>query len=483
MTTHTTTKRFQTAVTPSVVYLAIVSFLLPLPLTAQPIQIGSRLELFVDDYLIEDITGGAELRQHEPAPREVVLFTDKPWEGNTSMYYTVFQDGPRYRMYYRGSQRYATPYHEVTCYAESGDGIHWIRPELGLFEFNGSKQNNIVISGVGSHNFAPFLDTNPDCAPEAKYKAVGRGLRTPDGQIGNVFKLYAFKSPDAIHWSLISDDPVFTKGRFDSQNVAFWDAVRGCYVLYFRDMRDGFRDIKTSTSDDFLNWSDPVWLDYYGAPRDHLYTNAIQRYDRAPHLLIGFPTRIFPEHLFPHRPDQTEPTFMTSWDGRTFRRWPGAVIPVDATEGRTGNRSNYISWGLLKLPHSDREYSVYANEGYRQGMGSRLRRFAWRTDGFVSARASTTPGRLRTKPLVFDGRQLLINFATYAGGKLQVEIQDTQGQPLPGFTLVDSVEIRGDEIAHTVSWQAGSDVGALANKPVRLLFALGGVDLYSFRFE
>jgi len=482
MTRHTTSKRFQIAVTPSVVCLAIVGFLLPLP-AAQSIQIGSRLELFVDDYLIEDITGGAELRQHEPAPREVVLFTDNPWEGNTCLYYTVFQDGPRYRLYYRGSQRDATPYHEVTCYAESGDGIHWVRPELGLFEFNGSKQNNIVISGVGSHNFAPFLDTNPDCAPEAKYKAVGRGLRTPDGQIGNVHKLYAFKSPDAIHWSLISDNPVFTKGRFDSQNVAFWDAVRGCYVLYFRDMRDGFRDIKTSTSDDFRNWSDPVWLEYYGAPRDHLYTNAIQRYDRAPHLLIGFPTRIFPEHLFPHRPDQTEPTFMTSRDGRTFRRWPGAVIPVDATDGRTGNRSNYISWGLVKLPHSDREYSVYANEGHRQGVGSRLRRFTWRADGFVSVHASTTPGRLRTKPLVFDGQQLLINFATSAGGRLQVEIQDAEGQPLPGFTLVDSAEIRGDEIAHIVSWQADSDVGALANKPVRLLFALDRVDLYSFRFK
>ena len=482
MTRHTTSKRFQIAVTSSVVCLAIVGFLLPLPLAAQPIQIGSRLELFVDNYLIEDITGGAELRQHEPAPREVVLFTDNPWEGNTCMYYTVFQDGSRYRLYYRGSHL-EPPHREVTCYAESGDGIHWIRPELGLFEFNGSKQNNIVLSGVGTHNFAPFLDTNPDCAEEAKYKAVGRGLRTPDGQIGNVYKLYAFISPDAIHWSLISDDPVFTKGRFDSQNVAFWDAVRGCYVLYFRDMRDGFRDIKVSTSDDFRNWSDPVWLEYYGAPRDHLYTNAIQRYDRASHLLIGFPTRIFPEHLFPHRPDQTEPTFMTSRDGRTFRRWPGAVIPVDATDGRTGNRSNYMSWGLVKLPHSDREYSVYANEGHRQGVGSRLRRFTWRADGFVSVHASTTRGRLRTKPLVFDGQQLLINFATSADGRLRVEIQDAEGQPLPGFTLVDSAEIRGDEIAHIVSWQAGSDVGALANKPVRLLFALDRVDLYSFRFE
>ena len=142
-----------------------------------------------------------------------------------------------------------------------------------------------------------------------------------------------------------------------------------------------------------------------------------------------------------------------------------------------------MSWGLVKLPHSDREYSVYANESYRQGVGSRLRRFTWRADGFVSVHASTTPGRLLTKPLIFDGQQLLINFATYADGKLQVEIQDAEGQPLPGFTFVDSAENRGDEIAHIVSWQAGSDVGALANKPVRLLFALDRVDLYSFRFE
>ena len=95
MTSHITSKRFQIAVTPSVVCLAIVSFLLPLPLAAQPIQVGSRLELFVDNYLIQDITGGAELRQHEPAPREVVLFTDNPWEGNTCAYYAVFQDGSR----------------------------------------------------------------------------------------------------------------------------------------------------------------------------------------------------------------------------------------------------------------------------------------------------------------------------------------------------------------------------------------------------
>ena len=70
---------------------------------AEPLDIGSRLELFVDDYLLDDISGGAKLQLQHPKPQEVSLVTNKPWEGNTSAYYTVFRDGDIYRMYYRGS--------------------------------------------------------------------------------------------------------------------------------------------------------------------------------------------------------------------------------------------------------------------------------------------------------------------------------------------------------------------------------------------
>ena len=69
----------------------------------EPIDIGSRLELMVDDYLIERMSGGAELRLHRPAEREVVFTCDKPWEGNHSGSVTVFQDGDTYRMYYRAA--------------------------------------------------------------------------------------------------------------------------------------------------------------------------------------------------------------------------------------------------------------------------------------------------------------------------------------------------------------------------------------------
>jgi hypothetical protein len=130
---------------------------------AEPINIGSRRELFVDRYLVETVTGAARFQLHRPRQTDDVFVHDTPWEGNRSMYHTVFRDGDIYRMYYRGSEitvdgkGYGIPYN-VTCYAESRDGIRWRRPELGLVSFRGSKKNNIILSGEICHAFVPFKD-------------------------------------------------------------------------------------------------------------------------------------------------------------------------------------------------------------------------------------------------------------------------------------------------------------------------------------
>ena len=89
-------------------------------------------------------------RSH-PVPQEIAITHDAPWEGNFSGYHSVFKDGDLYRMYYRGWQvpvladRLDLSAVRNLCYAESDDGIHWRKPELGLFEFGGSKANNIVV--------------------------------------------------------------------------------------------------------------------------------------------------------------------------------------------------------------------------------------------------------------------------------------------------------------------------------------------------
>ena len=115
--------------------------------TSEAIDIGSRLQLFVDDYLIEEMSG-VELTLHRPTPMETVLELDQPWENDTNGYYTVFKDDDRSRMYYRCSAVVA----ERTCYAESEDGINWTKPFLRQEKFQGSMENNLFSPDPGVAN-------------------------------------------------------------------------------------------------------------------------------------------------------------------------------------------------------------------------------------------------------------------------------------------------------------------------------------------
>lgn len=497
---------------------ALITILVPSTLyAAEPIDIGSRLELLVDDHLI-DSQQGVALRLHRPIAREIAIVHDEPWEGNTSGYHTVFRDGGLYRMYYRGHRfivredKFEMAQREVVCYAESKDGIHWIKPDLGLVEDRGSKKNNIIWIGVGSHNFTPFLDTNPDCNPSEKYKALG----------GTGSGLYTFASADGIHWSQTAEKPVITQGAFDSQNVGFWDSTRQCYAVYFRTFvkveGKGLRSVAMTTSSDFVNWTPPVELQYPGAPAEQLYTNQIIPYYRAPHILLGFPTRYvarkMTEHVKTVEPialrdllltayqrcgtDLTDGLFMSSRDGLHFKRWGEAFVrPGLQQKGNWIYGDMYQNWGIvetgwdasgenaqagidLDVPN---ELSIYLSEGAWRDGETRMRRYSLRIDGFVSMQAPLRGGEFVTKPLRFEGRHLVINYSTSAAGSVRVELQDADGRPLDGFRLQDCPEIYGDAIAQTVHWSSGPDLSSLIGEPIRLRFVLRDADLYSLRFQ
>ena len=444
----------------------------------QVVNMGSRRELFVDDFWVEAWRGGARQALHHPQPREIVLTHDRPWEGNTSGYHTFFRDGERVRAYYRGSQANERiggkrTGSQVVCTAESDDGISWRKPALGLFQFKGSGINNITHSGIGTHNFAPFKDTHPDCPPDQQYKALG-GSKREGG-------LFAFVSKDGMRWSLMSETPVIVDGKFDSQNLAFWDGMRGEYRAYYRDFKEGVRDIKTATSKDFIHWSEGQWLEYPGAPAEQIYTNQVLPYFRAPHIFLGFPTRYLKD-----RGQITEGLFMSSRDGNAFHRWGEAFIRPGLNQDRWGNRCNYIWHGLIEtasdLPGAPNELSLYSTEHYYEGNANRVRRFALRMDGFVSVNAPLSGGEILTRPLTFDGECLSLNVSTSAAGTMRVEIQDIEGRALAGFALTDCDEIWGDEIERIATWKGSADLSALKGRPVRLRVALHDANLYSFCF-
>ena len=126
---------------------------------------------------------------------------------------------------------------------------------------------------------------------------------------------------------------------------------------------------------------------------------------------------------------------------------------------------------------------MFALENYWRGPGLNLRRFGIRIDGFVSVHAPLRGGEFTTHPVLFEGTELMMNFSTSAAGSIQIEIQDANGRPIPGFSLAENPEIFGDAIEYSVPWRQGSDLGALSGRPVRLRFVLKDADLYSIQFR
>jgi len=474
----------------SVICLAICCRPLPardVPGAAGPLCIGSRLELFVDDWLIERMTGGLRWKLHSPRMAETVLRFDKPWEGPTSAYVRVFEDEGRYRMYYRGglgAPRGGPP--GFVCYAESTDGIRWRRPELNLVDFQGSKRNNIVWKGIGTHcSLGVFKDTNPRCKPAYRYKAFsGKGYKRP---------VYALGSPDGLRWQLIRKEPIITEFRgaaaaYDSHFCAWWDEVRKKYVMYhrmwYRPVEPKVRNIAMRTSGDLVHWSPMRRLDFGDTPPEHLYTAAVVRYFRAPHILLAFPKRFLPGRKVVPEAEYggiSDAVFMSSRDGIHFdRRFMEAFVRPGRDRLNWTSRTNMIATGIL--PTGPDEISIYISQHYNFPTGH-LRRAVLRTDGFVSVHAPYKGGELLTKPLVFAGKQLVINYVTSAAGSIRVELVDDSGKPVGGFGVDDCPEIYGDQIERVVSWKGGSDVSALAGKPIRLRFHLRDADLYSIRFR
>ena len=477
----------------------------------ETLSIGSRVEMFVDPYLIDE-TFSVSLRLNHPRKENVAITFDQPWEGRGSgAYASFFYDGERYRAYYRANSNSKPKEKDekravscFTCLAFSDDGIHWEKPKLGLVDFDGSTENNIILAGKMCHNFSPFYDTNPDCPPEAKYKAVSGHAKTG---------LTAWQSEDGLHWKTMQDEPVIREGAFDSQNLCFYDAriqAYRCYSRYFArptkydnvpadgkfpsparpdtldDLGIGVRAIQSAVSKDFLHWSEQKANTYRnGTPLEHFYTNATIPCPGAEHILISSPMRFLHDrHKSPHCAfaGVSDNVLMTSRDGVCFdRTFMEGWIRPELGE-RNWSQRNYISaWGLLET--GPEELSMYVGEHYEWDDAG-IRRYTIRRHGFASVNAPYSGGMFTTKPFIFTGKELHINYATSAAGSIRVGIvNDGTGWPACGFGAEDCDIIYGNELDHVVTWRGSSDLSQFEGKEICLMFEMKDADLYAIQFR
>lgn len=342
------------------------------------INIGNRRECFFDDYLLEKEKTTAELRMHKPVRKGLLMRFDRPWEGSEVTFINVLFAEGLYRMHYvcnHGREKYIG-------YAESTDGENWVRPELGIIEFQGSKKNNIILDCkslerfefTGFDNMSVFYDDTPACPKDERYKMIAwwQGHAS----------LICLMSADGIHFEkslFMTDD-----GEFDSQNRAFYSHAHGKYFCYYRGehepdadtplidksftdrtanalfdpekflMREPgagtysmMRDVRVIESEDFIHWSKQRRLEYTGK-NFQLYNNCVFPYPRAPHIFIGFPLRYVERKAWTKNYDElcgrtdrrermkimarlglavSDGLFMMSRDGYHFTKYDEAMFP------------------------------------------------------------------------------------------------------------------------------------------------------------
>ena len=487
------------------------------------IKLGSRRECFFDDFLIDSSKTTAQLLTHKPTPCEIVFSHDSAWELGGSTYHNFFYDDGIYRMYYLGIRTdfVDDPNKRVinVCYAESTDGVTWVKPKLGICEFNGSKDNNIILDEhfMKFDCFYVFKDTNPSCRIDQKYKAVGLDFEKK--------ALVSFYSPDGTHF--VRGDVITDKGAFDTLNVVFWDEEKEIYRGYIRgfhlpgdlegndeyddkplmlpdaERNERIRDIRYIESKDFVNWTKPKLLDFGTKPDIPLYTNCISKYPRAPHIMVGFPTRYVERKEWTPCFDElcgketrlervkierrlglaiTDCVFMTSRDGVHFTRYDDAYLRP-GTEHLTNWKYGdcYPAIGLINsasryYENADSELSMLCHETnlIDDAPVKQLRRYVIRQDGFCSMHAGEKEELVVTKPFTFEGDTLYANISTSAAGYMYFEIKSSDGK------AIKSCEMFGDSIDKKIGL---SDLSEFSGKEVVMTVRVKDADLYSIKFQ
>jgi len=485
-------------------------------------DVGSQKQLFIDQHVVDEMVGVSQVLnpavKHEANP---LLVPEFPWEfaptrdggrnGSIQFYGTVLYDEEEktFKMWYMAQGG--------VCYATSRDGLEWEKPRLGLAEFEGSKQNNIVPDGpYEGLNYCPEMRDVE--GPERVYKC----LRLMPGRCW-----MPFFSSDGLRWTQHPAEPV-VQGGDECKTCKTHDALPGDWTgplpkyAAFPKIGPsagrfaGRRSVGLSLSDDYVNWSPPVLVLVADEVDDEMAPIRVAEAKEAEVIDLDWPEDyrgelyhmcVFPyEGLFLGLVDvfyiaaelwrigqlnQGGPDEIQLTSSRDLIHWEraGGREPI-VPNGRLGDwdagwRSAtsrplvmgdeiWIYYGARNTDHGG---LIWNNKPRTAGIGlAKLR-----LDGFVSLDAGDTEGTVTTRPLLFEGRKLVIN-ARAGEGSVVVEVLSREGVPVDGFSAMDCDPFVGDSVRHTVTWRGDSDLSSLHGGPMRLRFRMKKVKLYAFAF-
>lgn len=191
-----------------------------------PVALGSRKHIFIDDVMIE-ARRNLKLKPNPPAMDQPTdMRNDQPWEESRPGFFgdscLLDNDGTIYFMYNYGAMWDAKVGTAVHCLATSKDGLHFEKPNVGLYEFNGSFENNIIIRQPVQGRI--FKDTRPGIPEDERFKfsayLMNRGI-------------YLYTSPDCMRWR--RNETIMLPFDCGGGVEMLWDDQLGRYNCYLRD--------------------------------------------------------------------------------------------------------------------------------------------------------------------------------------------------------------------------------------------------------
>ncbi len=465
------------------------------------IAAGLRKQLLVDDYLIAEKLNvtrelGSVTKANDGKP---LIVADQPWE-NADLFRlgSVIRDGGKFRMWYLMNDSHFG-------YAESEDGLRWVKPKLGFFEFQGSKENNIVDS-KGSACLPDLHETDP----AHKYKAA-YGHETVRAALAH--------SPDGFRWTPYNNGEPVTGRAADTCNQILWDEDAKVYRLYTR--TDYGRGLYGGTLDEDRGTRDMINPDVKANPRNwkkvrewkfdregrwefkrrQIYSLAGWLYEGVHFGLLwcyewagAMGEGPYDLHKRHERDIMNFYLLTTRGNAMWDLSWVYAEKPL-IPRGPDGSfdkdwvqpSPNIVTWNdqhWIYYSGSKERHDIYRiREGGQTRWQCGIGLATLRLDGFVCLEAKDKPGTVKTKPFQLEGSKLEVNVDAKKG-EVVIEVLDEAGQPVPGFTEKDAQVFRGvDELRLQPRWNTHADLAALKGKVVRLKFHLANARLYAFQVK
>lgn len=382
-----------------------------------------------------------------------------------SVYY---RDG-KFRMWY-----WAFP--AGPAYAESDDGVTWVKPDLGLKVFRGSKHNNLV--PMPGRPMIFYDADEPD--PQRRYKkAAGK----PNPKEGGRESLWTWAySPDGLHWTTVERPGPDKWENAESQVLT---RVGKEWVIYAQGLTNLGRTVMAFHSDDLdkpvWEWQkDAVWAlkDKYPLYQSH---HGIKPWPR-PGLTLGV------YGIFHDRHELMDTTvdlgLVLSHDGlRWWEPWPLATL---LRRGPAGSWDSMflVQGGPCFVNVRDKTFLYYGGThsgniggGMQVGLAT-LRRDGFGYLGIDIGWTYTQPGPRRgsfvTAPIRLHDKnadRVLLNVDNVSAEHKQfvtVELLDAAGRPVPGYTLADADPVTTNGIAVPATWRGSASLENMPTDIIRL---------------